>query len=86
MTAEQLLLIAREFCARRNVVIVDFSALVAAAAVVNAKIDGIAVHGTAAEQVRALEKVIVALRPLSDGNEKFAQLCSAVLTRHWASR
>lgn len=84
MTAEQLVLVAREFCARRRVRIVNYSAFVAAAAVVNAKIDGIAVHGSAREKLQALEVTITALKPLSADNEKFARLCCEVLTQRWA--
>ena len=45
MTPEQLLLVAREFCAQHKVTVTNFGALVAAASLSTAKMEGIAIHG-----------------------------------------
>lgn len=78
MTGEQLLLIAREFCARHRVTVTDFAALVAAASASTARIEGIAVHADAQAQAESLRRVLEAVPALSGRNREFAQLCAQV--------
>ena len=44
MSPEQLYLLAQEFCARFNLRIINYSALVSAAAASTARLEGIAIH------------------------------------------
>lgn len=78
MTPYELVLVAREFCAVHRVRIVDYSALVAAAAVSNANIEGIAVHASRHDAARAIEKVLTQLGALSAMNLEFARVVSAL--------
>ncbi|QGU03307.1 TetR family transcriptional regulator [Corynebacterium comes] len=81
LTPEQLLLIADEFCATHRVQIRDFGALVAAAAVPGARIDGIPVHATSHAAGEALARMVDRLEPLSDLNREFGAVCRAVYHR-----
>lgn len=80
MTPEQLLIIAREFCAHhRGVRIINFAALCAAAAASTARIEGISVHGDTAQAAECLESTLLNLAPLSSANAEFARVCSLVM-------
>ncbi|MDO5032182.1 cell filamentation protein Fic [Corynebacterium sp.] len=78
MTAEQLLLIAREFCARYQVRVTNFSALAAAAAASTASFEGIPVHDSPRQAARALAQVLRGVKALSARNEEFAVFCARV--------
>lgn len=81
LTPEQLLLIADEFCATHRVQIRNFSALVAAAAVPGARIDGIPVHADSNAAGEALARAVNRLEPLSDLNREFGAACRAIYHR-----
>ncbi len=81
LTAEQMLLIADEFCDIHRVTVRDFGALVAAAAVAGARIDGIPVHDHPAAAGDALADTIRRLEPLSGFNREFGEMCRAVYRR-----
>ena len=57
MSAEQLYLLAQEFCARFNLRIINYSALVAAAAASTARLEGIAIHGDEQQAAQALSLI-----------------------------
>ncbi|GAB3692540.1 TetR family transcriptional regulator [Corynebacterium nasicanis] len=78
LTAEQVLLLADEFCAAHRVQIRDFGALVAAATVPGAQISGIPVHAGTQAAGRAFAEAVIALEPLSDRNRDFAAVCRKV--------
>ncbi|MGX1739004.1 cell filamentation protein Fic [Corynebacterium flavescens] len=78
LSPEQLLLIAREFCAVYNVRISNFSALVAASAAANARIEGLPVHGSPRAAAHALGEVLRKVEALSGHNREFAALCERV--------
>ncbi|HIX79460.1 MAG TPA: cell filamentation protein Fic [Candidatus Corynebacterium faecipullorum] len=78
MNAEQLLLIAREFCQAYRVRVINFAALAAAAAASTATVEGIAVHGSRSAAAESLETVLRAVPALSGKNEEFARFCAEV--------
>lgn len=80
MTGEQLVIVAQEFCHKRggSVRIINYAALVAAAAAANARVDGIPVHATAQDATRALVATLTKLEPLSDENSEFAKICGQI--------
>lgn len=82
LTPEQLLIIADEFCAFHHVQVRDFSALVAAAAVPGARIDGIRVHSDVFTAAAALSTALVALKPLTGLHSQFAEVCRQVYLSH----
>ena len=78
MSAEQLLLVAREFCQAYRVRVINFAALAAAAAASTATIEGISVHGSRSAGAESLETVLRAVPALSGKNEEFARFCAEV--------
>ncbi|GAA1472625.1 hypothetical protein GCM10009604_12030 [Corynebacterium aurimucosum] len=78
MSAEQLLLAAREFCQTYRVRVINFAALAAAAAASTATVEGIAVHGSRSAAAESLETVLRAVPALSGKNEEFARFCTEV--------
>ncbi|ACP31607.1 hypothetical protein [Corynebacterium aurimucosum] len=78
MNAEQLLLIARDFCQAYRVRVINFAALTAAAAASTATVEGIAVHGNRSAAAESLETVLRAVPALSGKNEEFARFCAEV--------
>lgn len=78
MNAEQLLLIAREFCQAYRVRVINFAALAAAAAASTAAVEGIAVHSSRSAAAESLETVLRAVPALSGKNEEFARFCAEV--------
>lgn len=78
MSAEQLLLVAREFCQTYRVRVINFAALAAAAAASTATVEGIAVHGSRSAAAESLETVLRAVPALSGKNEEFARFCTEV--------
>jgi hypothetical protein len=81
LTAEQLLLMADKFCETHRVQVRDFSALVAAAAVPGARIDGIPVHADAAAAGDALSSALKRLEPLNNLNREFGLVCQGIYQR-----
>lgn len=83
LSAEQLLIIADEFCSAPPGLsaparVRDFAALAAAAAVPGARVHGVAVHGTTATAADALREAIVRLEPLTARNSEFADVAGEV--------
>lgn len=78
MSAEELLVIAREFCAVAGARITNFAALCAASAAAGARIDGIAVHASPRAAADALAGALTAYPALSGANGQFAALCAAI--------
>lgn len=78
MTAEQLLLVAREFCAQHKTTVTNFGALVAAASVSSARIDGIPVHANRQQAAQAMQQILVAYPALNKHNRDFAALSTRV--------
>lgn len=78
MSAEQLLLVAREFCQTYRVRVINFAALAAAAAASTATVEGIAVHGSRSAAAESLETVLRAVPALNGKNEEFARFCTEV--------
>ena len=78
MTPEQLLLVAREFCAQHKVTVTNFGALVAAASLSTAKMEGIAIHGNRVQAARAMRDLLVAYSALNAHNDAFATVCARV--------
>lgn len=81
LRAEQLLIIADEFCESQRVQIRDFGALVGAAAVPDARISGIPVHTGVTAAARALEEAVIRLGPLSGRNREFGRVAREVYVR-----
>lgn len=81
LSPEQLLLIADKFCEIHRVQIRDFSALVAAAAVPGARIDGIRVHADAIKAGEALAAAVTRLEPLNNLNKEFGTVCQRIYHR-----
>ncbi|RSZ61924.1 TetR family transcriptional regulator [Corynebacterium hylobatis] len=81
LAAEQLLLIADQFCRTHQVQIRDFSGLVAAAAVPGARIDGVPVHGDPYAAGEALAVAVTRLEPLSKLNKEFGAACRDIYHR-----
>ena len=78
MSAEQLYLLAQEFCARFQLRIINYSALVAAAAASSARLEGIAIHGNEQQAAKAMAEVLEKEPALNAGNQTFAQYCARV--------
>ena len=78
MSPEQLYLVAQEFCARFNLRIINYSALVAAAAASTARLEGIAIHGDEQQEAQAMAEVLEKVPALNAGNQTFAQYCARV--------
>lgn len=78
MSAEQLYLLAQEFCARFQLRIINYSALVAAAAASTARLEGIAIHGNEQQAAKAMAEVLEKVPALNAGNQTFAQYCARV--------
>ena len=78
MSAEQLYLLAQEFCARFQLRIINYSALVAAAAASSARLEGIAIHGNEQQAAKAMAEVLEKVPALNAGNQTFAQYCARV--------
>lgn len=81
LSPEQLLLIADEFCNSHRVRVINFAALVAAAAVPGAKLEGIPIHADTSAAGEALEEAIIRLEPLSDRNKDFSHVCRQIYRR-----
>lgn len=81
LTPEQILLLADKFCEAHKVRIHDYSALVAAAAVPGARIDGIPIHAHPLAAGEALAQAVVRLEPLSELNREFGAVCRGVYHR-----
>lgn len=86
MNPEQLLIVARIFCAHYRTTVTDFAALCAAASASTARIEGIPVHATAEQAAAALEKCLLALPCLRSHNAEFARFCKQTLLRRAANR
>lgn len=82
ITAEQLLHIADEYCTVHRVTVRDFGALVAAASVPGARIDGIPVYADRASAGEALARAVARLEPLSDRNREFGAVCRDIYHRY----
>ena len=82
ITAEQLLLIADEYCAIHRVTVRDFGALVAAASVPGARINGIPVYADRVNAGEALARAVARLEPLSDHNREFGAVCRDIYHRY----
>ena len=80
---EQLLAIADEYCAFHGCHVRSFAALAACAAVPGARLHGVAVFDSGDAAAAALSEAVVALEPLSDSNEGFADIVAEVF-RRWA--
>lgn len=80
---EQLLAIADEYCAFHGCHVRSFAALAACAAVPGARFHGVAVFDSVDAAAAALSEAVVALEPLSDSNEGFADIVAEVF-RRWA--
>lgn len=79
LSAENLLAIADEVCAEHGVVVRDFAALAAAAAVSTARFHGVRVFGSSEAMAGKVSEMIRALKPLSGRNETFAAVTQRVL-------
>ncbi|MCQ9331380.1 cell filamentation protein Fic [Corynebacterium phoceense] len=86
MSPEQILLIAREFCARYGTTVTDFAALVAGASASAAKVEGIPVHADARQAAAALRRVLIAVPALGAYNKEFADYCAQVFLHVAATR
>ena len=80
---EQLLAIADEYCAFHGCHVRSFAALAAAAAVPGSRLHGVAVFDSVDAAAATLAEAVVALSPLSDSNEGFADVVAEVY-RRWA--
>lgn len=80
---EQLLAIADEYCAFHGCHVRSFASVAACAAVPGAKLHGVAVFDSVDAAAAALSQAVVALSPLSGGNEGFADVVAEVY-RRWA--
>lgn len=78
MSSEQLYLLAQEFCARFRLRIINYSALVAAAAASTARLEGIVIHGDEQQAAQAMAEVLEKVPALNAGNHTFAQYCAQV--------
>lgn len=78
LSAEQLLIIADVFCREYNVIIVDYAALCACAALSAAHLNGIRIHKSPKAVEESLRQGITKLAPLSDANESFAVFSARV--------
>lgn len=78
MRSEQLLIVAQRFCEASRVRIINYSALVAAAAAAHARIDGIAVHDNPQQEAASMYAVLMKVGALSDHNKEFAQICAQI--------
>ena len=74
----QLLAIADAFCDRYGTQVTDLSAIAVSAGTPTARIDGLALHGTATSGAKSLARMIVATAPLSAENEVFAAFAAQV--------
>lgn len=83
LSAEQLLAIADEYCSFHGCHIRSFGFLAACAAVPGAKVHGVPVFDSVSAAAAALSSAIVALEPLSDSNDGFAEVAAEVY-RRWA--
>ena len=82
-SGEQLLAVADEYCAFHGCHVRSFAALAACAAVPGARLHGVAVFDSVDAAAAALSDAVVALEPLSDSNEGFADIVAEVF-RRWA--
>lgn len=80
LTAEQLFIMAEEFCAHRGCSIRSYSALCAAAAIPGARIEGISVFDSPAAAAAALARGIERLEPLHQDNQAFAATAQDIYT------
>ena len=80
---EQLLAIADEYCAFHGCHVRSFAALAACAAVPGSRLHGVPVFDSVDAAAAALSETVVALSPLSDSNEGFADIVAEVF-RRWA--
>lgn len=80
---EQLLAIADEYCSFHGCHVRSFAALAACAAVPGARFHGVAVFDSVDAAAAALSEAVVALEPLSNSNEGFADVVAEVF-RRWA--
>ena len=80
---EQLLAVADEYCAFHGCHVRSFAALAASAAVPGARLHGVPVFDSVDAAAAALSEAVVALEPLSDSNEGFADVVAEVF-RRWA--
>ena len=80
---EQLLAIADEYCSFHGCQVRSFAALAACAAVPGARLHGVPVFDSVEAAAAALSEAVVALSPLSDSNEGFADVVAEVF-RRWA--
>lgn len=83
LTPEQLLAVADEYCTFHGCQVRSFASLVACAAVPGARLHGVPVFDSVAAAAAALAEAVVALSPLSDSNEGFADVVAEVY-RRWA--
>ncbi|MDO4684977.1 MAG: TetR family transcriptional regulator [Corynebacterium sp.] len=81
LSAEQLLLVADEFCAHHRVAIVDYAAICAAASITGGQFEGVPVHRTIVSARASLERAITALMPLNQRNQEFAVVAGEVFAR-----
>ena len=82
-SGEQLLAVADEYCAFHGCQVRSFAALAACAAVPGARFHGVAVFDSVDAAAAALSETVVALSPLSNSNEGFADVVAEVF-RRWA--
>ena len=82
-SGEQLLAVADEYCAFHGCHVRSFAALAASAAVPGARLHGVPVFDSVDAAAAALSEAVVALEPLSDSNEGFADVVAEVF-RRWA--
>ena len=82
-SGEQLLAVADEYCAFHGCQVRSFAALAACAAVPGARFHGVAVFDSVDAAAAALSETVVALEPLSNSNEGFADVVAEVF-RRWA--
>ncbi len=86
LSPEQLLIIADEFATAQRVEVRSFAALAQVAATPGARFDGIPVFADVASARAGMEEAIRLLRPLTDNNEVFAEICGEVYERFAESR
>ena len=82
-SGEQLLAVADEYCSFHGCQVRSFAALAACAAVPGARFHGVAVFDSVDAAAAALSETVVALSPLSNSNEGFADVVAEVF-RRWA--
>ena len=75
---DELVTVADRVCARTGAVIIDYSALAAAAAVPGARINGVPVHSNPRAAAEAMAAVIETLAPLDTANKCLSVVAARV--------